>query len=246
LDIRADLIKRVKDTGCKNLVITVDVPSASRRIKSIKSGLGVPPKITVKSVLESMQCPSWSLATLKAGLPQFASLLPYIKDISNIEDIANFVRMTLRDVVDETMLKSIRDNWQGNLIIKGISHVDDAKKVAALGADGIIVSNHGGRQLDASVPPVDVLHEISEAVSSEITVMADSGVETGVDIARYLSQGAKAVFAGRAFLYGVGAHGELGATHAIDILYDELEQVMSQLHCAQPHEMTAYTVEEGY
>lgn len=242
LEIRADLIKRVKDTGCKNLVITVDVPSASRRIKSIKSGLGVPPKITIKSVLQSMICPAWSLATLKAGLPQFASLLPYIKDTSNIEDIANFVRMTLRDVVDETMLKSIRDDWQGNLIIKGIAHVDDAKKVAALGADGIIVSNHGGRQLDASVPPVDILHDIAKAVSSEMTVMADSGVETGVDIARYLSQGAKAVFAGRAFLYGVGAHGELGATHAIDILSEELEQVMSQLHCARPQEMSAYTV----
>ena len=140
------------------------------------------------------------------------------------------------------MLKEIRDVWDGNLIVKGISQVDDTKQAAAIGADGIIVSNHGGRQLDASVPPVDVLLDISKAVSSEMTVMADSGVETGVDIARYLSKGAKAVFAGRAFLYGVGAHGELGATHAIDILYEELEQVMSQLHCARPHEMSAYTI----
>ena len=234
LAIRADLIKRVKDTGCKNLVVTVDVPSASRRIKSIKSGLAVPPKITMQSVFQSAIRPSWSIATLKAGLPQFASMAPYIKDTSNMEDIANFVRITLKDVVDGETLKILRDEWDGNLIIKGISHVDDADHALAIGADGIIVSNHGGRQLDASLPPAESLTEIISAVGSEMTVMADSGVETGVDIARYLSLGAQAVFAGRAFLYGVGAHGEPGAEHAIDLLRDELEQVMSQLHCSSP------------
>jgi L-lactate dehydrogenase (cytochrome) len=241
-EIRNDLLKRLRETGCKNLVVTIDVPSASRRISAIKSGLAVPPKISMKSIFESMLCPAWSLATIQAGLPQFATLRPYIKNASNIEDIANFIRLTLRDVVDETRLKILRDEWKGNLIIKGINHVDDAKKALALGADGIIVSNHGGRQLDASVPPVDVLSEIVESVGTKITVMADSGVETGVDIARYLSRGAKAVFAGRAFLYGVGAHGELGAEHAIDIFKDELIQVMSQLHCTKPTEMQKYSV----
>ncbi|MEH6457109.1 MAG: alpha-hydroxy acid oxidase [Cocleimonas sp.] len=233
-DILDDMLNRLRAVGCHNLVITVDVPSPSRRISAIKSGLAVPPKITVKSIFESTVRPMWSLATIRAGLPQFATLRPYIKDAKNIEDIATFIRVTLRDVVDETMLKTLRDKWKGNLIVKGISHVDDAITVKELGADGIIVSNHGGRQLDASLPPAETLEEIINAVGSDLTVMADSGVETGVDIARYLALGAEAVFAGRAFLYGVAAHGEEGATHSIDLLRDELDQVMSQVHCGNP------------
>lgn len=229
-----DMLERLRAVGCQNLVVTIDVPSPSRRITAIKSGLAVPPKITAKSVFESMIRPMWSLATLKAGLPQFASLRPYIKDAKNIEDIATFIRVTLRDVVDEKTLIQLREKWQGNLIIKGISHVDDAIAVKEIGAQGIIVSNHGGRQLDASLPPAETLSEIVQSVGSEMTVMVDSGVETGVDIARYLALGAEAVFAGRAFLYGAAAHGEKGAEHSIDLLKDELEQVMSQVHCNKP------------
>ena len=229
-----DMLERLRTVGCQNLVVTIDVPSPSRRITAIKSGLAVPPKITAKSVFESMIRPMWSLATLKAGLPQFASLRPYIKDAKNIEDIATFIRVTLRDVVDEKTLIQLREKWQGNLIIKGISHVDDAIAVKEIGAQGIIVSNHGGRQLDASLPPAETLSEIVQSVGSEMTVMVDSGVETGVDIARYLALGAEAVFAGRAFLYGAAAHGEKGAEHSIDLLKDELEQVMSQVHCNKP------------
>lgn len=240
VEILDDMLDRLRAVGCQNLVVTVDVPTPSRRISAIKSGLAVPPKITVKSVFESAIRPMWSLATVAAGLPQFATLRPYIKDAKNIEDIANFIRISLRDVVDETTLKTLRDKWQGNLIIKGISHVDDAILVKGIGANGIIVSNHGGRQLDASLPPAETLEEIIDAVGPDLTVMADSGVETGVDIARYLALGAEAVFAGRAFLYGVAAHGEQGAEHSIDLLRDELEQVMSQLHCASPALMHQY------
>lgn len=235
-----DMLERLRAVGCKNLVVTVDVPTPSRRITAIKSGLAVPPKITAKSVFESTIRPIWSLATVRAGLPQFATLRPYIKDAKNIEDIANFIRISLRDVVDENTLKILREKWQGKLIVKGISHVDDALKVKEIGADGIIVSNHGGRQLDASLPPAETLAEIVDAVGPDLTVMADSGVETGVDIARYLALGAEAVFAGRAFLYGVAAHGEQGAGHTIDILNDELEQVMSQIHCVNSALMHQY------
>ena len=233
-EILDDMLNRLRVVGCKNLVVTVDVPTPSRRISAIKSGLAVPPKITAKSIFESTLRPFWSLATVRAGLPQFATLRPYIKDAKNIEDIATFIRTTLRDVVDENTLKVLRDKWQGTLIVKGISHVDDALKVKEIGAEGIIVSNHGGRQLDASLPPAETLEEIIDTVGAELTVMADSGVETGVDIARYLALGADCVFAGRAFLYGVAAHGEAGAGHTIDLLKDELTQVMSQLHCTNP------------
>ena len=235
-----DMLERLRAVGCQNLVVTIDVPTPSRRISAIKSGLAVPPKITANSVFESAMRPLWSIATVKAGLPQFATLRPYIKDAKNIEDIATFIRVTLRDVVDENSLIKLRDKWKGTLIVKGISHVDDAIALKEIGVDGIIVSNHGGRQLDASLPPAETLADIVDTVGSELTVMADSGVETGVDIARYLALGAEAVFAGRAFLYGVAAHGEQGAEHSIDLLRDELEQVMSQVHCANPALMHQY------
>lgn len=239
LAIRADLIKRAEAVGCKNLVVTIDVPAAGQRPRDIKNGLAIPPRISPKSVLQSALCPAWSIATLSAGLPQFASITPYMKDVSNMEDVANYIRTALKDVVDQAMLKTIRDSWQGNLIVKGINNVGDALLAVEAGADGIIISNHGGRQLDAAQSPVETVSHIKAALPEHIEIMVDSGVESGVDIARFLAQGASAVFAGRAFLYGVGAHGEQGAQHTIDIFRDELTQVMSQLHCESPSQIVA-------
>lgn len=234
LEIRADLIKRAATTGCKNLVVTVDVAAAGQRPRDTRNGLAVPPRITPKSVFQSTLRPFWSLATLQAGLPQFASIRPYMTNVKNMSDVADYVRNTLKDVVDADMLRSLRDAWQGNLIVKGINHVDDALRAVEAGADGLIVSNHGGRQMDAAEASVSTLQAICAAVPEHIVVMADSGVETGVDVARFLAQGATAVFAGRAFMYGVAAHGEPGAAHTIDLLTEELQQVMAQLHCQRP------------
>lgn len=240
--MRSDLLKRAGAVGCQNLVVTIDVAAPGQRPRDIRNGLSIPPKISAKNILQSAMRPFWGMATLQAGLPQFASITPYMKNISNMGDVANFVRNTLKDVVDEDLLKLIRDAWQGQLIVKGINHVDDALRAVAAGADGIIVSNHGGRQLDAAQSPINTLHEIRKAVPANITVMADSGVESGVDIARFLAEGADAVFAGRAFLYGVGAHGEAGAEHTVDILRDELMQVMAQLHCRRPENLGRHLV----
>jgi len=240
LNIRKDLMRRVQAVGCQNLVVTIDVPAAGRRPRDIKSGLAVPPKITPRSIWQSCLRPQWSLATLRAGLPQFASIQPYIKDAKNMTDIAHYIRVTLKDVVDAPMLQQLRDAWPGKLIVKGILSAADAECALACGADGLIVSNHGGRQLDAAQASIDALGEIQALLkqqASDVTLMVDSGVETGVDIARFLAQGAQAVFAGRAFLYGVAAHGEQGAVHTVDLLRDELQQVMTQLHCAQPSDL---------
>jgi len=235
--IHEDLLRRVEATGCKNLVVTVDVPTAGQRPKDTRNGLSVPPKITPRTVLQSAMCPEWSIRTLMEGLPQFASLQPYMKDLKNMEDHANFVRHHLRQPVDDALLKRLRERWKGNLIVKGINHAVDAQRAVDIGVDAIIVSNHGGRQLDAALSSAEVLPSVVEAVGDKLVVMADSGVESGVDIARFLACGAQFVFTGRPFLYGVAAHGEPGAQHAVDLLQEELAQVMTQLHCAEPQKL---------
>ena len=243
LGIQDDLLARLKACGCENLVVTLDVPTPSRRLKAIKSGLSVPPKITLSSVIQSTMRPLWSIATLREGLPQFANLTPYMdQQTMSMDDAAEFIRTKLRDVVDEASLQRIRAQWSGKLIVKGVLSVTDAQRAVALGADAIIVSNHGGRQLDAAQSPVQVLPEIVAAVGNQCEVMVDSGVESGVDVARYMALGAKAVFAGRMFLYGVAAHGQAGADHAIELLRLELGQVMSQLHCANPTSLVGHLV----
>jgi len=233
--IGADLLRRAAQSGCKNLVVTLDVPTSSRRIKAIKSGLSVPPKITPSSVFQSAIRPMWSMATLANGLPKLANLVPYM-DPSTMAmgSAAEFMRTQMRGVVDAETLAEIRQMWPHNLIVKGVTHVADAQQALALGADAIIVSNHGGRQLDAAQPVATCLGTIADELGHKTTIMADSGVESGVDVARYLALGAAMVFSGRAMLYGVAAHGEDGASHAIDLMLAELEQVMSQLHCPHP------------
>lgn len=227
----SDLINRAKAVGCQHLVVTIDVPAPGRRPKDMKSGLSVPPKIKFNSIFQSILKPQWSLATLINGLPEFTTLTPYMSDVENLQDVSNYIRNNLKDVVDLEKLKAIRDVWPHKLIVKGINHIDDALRAAGIGVDGIIVSNHGGRQLDAAQSPVEIIKSIREETPQNISIMADSGIESGVDIARYLANGTDFVFVGRAMLYGVAAHGEIGAQHAIDIFSEELAQVLSQLHC---------------
>ncbi|MEH6443291.1 MAG: alpha-hydroxy acid oxidase [Oceanospirillaceae bacterium] len=240
LAIRADLMRRAEAVGCRHLVVTIDVPAAGRRPKDIRNGLSVPPKISATSILQTMARPSWAMATALQGMPQFASMMPYMKNITNLQDVANYIRTTLKDVVDFPMLQQLRQDWPGKLIVKGVLSVADAELALAAGADAIIVSNHGGRQLDAARSSVSALQEISEALGDRIVVMADSGVESGPDIARFLAQGAQMVFAGRAFMYGVGAMGEGGAAHSIEILRLELLQVMEQLRCETPQQLPKF------
>lgn len=230
-DIRTDLLNRAMKVGCQTLVVTIDVPSASWRPRDIRNGLAVPPRISVKSIFQSGLCPEWSLATLKTGMPQFETLKPYLAHTKSLKETARLIRHTLREVVDESVIREIRDDWRGKLVVKGINSLGDAVRAAECGADGIIVSNHGGRQLDAARSPVTILPEITDAVGDRLVVMADSGVASGVDIGRYLACGARMVFSGRAFIYGVAALGSRGGLHTYDILYSELKQLLEQLHC---------------
>lgn len=242
LQVREDILRRARETGCRNLVVTIDVPSLSWRPRDIRNGLAIPPRISLKSVYQSAIHPRWAIATLKNGMPQFETLKPYIEKDLSLKDTAQNIRHALRQVVDENVLRHIRDHWDGNLIVKGILNVDDARSAIECGADGLIVSNHGGRQLDAALSPVQVLADIIDTAGGRAAIMADSGVESGVDIARYLACGAQMVFAGRAFMYGVCALGRMGGEHAINILNSELTQVLEQLRCPNVNELPAFRV----
>jgi len=176
------------------------------------------------------------------GRPEFETIKPYLKTTDNMAEQSDFIRKTLKDIVDLELLKQIRNRWPHNLIVKGISNSEDAELALQVGADAIIISNHGGRQLDASIPPVELVAVIKNKIGGKIPVMADGGVESGVDIARFLSRGADMVFSGRAMMYGVAALGEVGAGHAIKILHEELHQVMEQLGCESPNAMVDHSV----
>jgi isopentenyl diphosphate isomerase/L-lactate dehydrogenase-like FMN-dependent dehydrogenase len=239
-EIRLDLVRRAQQVGCNNLVVTIDVPVAGRRPNDIKNGLSVPPKITANSIYQTLLRPSWALATAFNGMPEFANMQPYMNKLSNLQDVANYIRSTLKEPVSIAILEQLRQQWPGKLIVKGVLSVADAKLAAAINADAIIVSNHGGRQLDLAYSPVEMMREIVDSVGDKLEIYVDSGVESGVDIARYLALGAKMVFSGRPYMYGVGAFGERGADHCIDIFYSELEQVMNQLGCSSPHELVRF------
>ena len=242
IKIRDDLLKRAADAGCKTLVVTIDVPSASWRPNDIRNGLAVPPRISPKSIFQSAMRPAWSMSTLRTGMPQFETLKPYLSNTKSLKETARLIRHTLREVVDESIIRQIRDDWEGNLVIKGINSLKDAQTAAQCGADGIIVSNHGGRQLDAAQSPVTLLPSIVDHVGDEVTVMADSGVASGIDIGRYLACGARMVFSGRAFIYGTAALGPKGGQHTHHILYSELKQLLEQLHCSSVSHLNDYLV----
>jgi isopentenyl diphosphate isomerase/L-lactate dehydrogenase-like FMN-dependent dehydrogenase len=239
-EIRLDLMRRAQQVGCNNLVVTIDVPVAGRRPNDIKNGLSVPPKISVNSIYQTLLRPSWALSTAFNGMPEFANMQPYMNKLSNLQDVANYIRSSLKEPVSIAILEQLRQQWPGKLIVKGVLSVEDAKLAVAVNADAIIVSNHGGRQLDLACSPVEMMREIVDSVGDKLEVYVDSGVESGVDIARYLALGAKMVFSGRPYMYGVGAFGQQGADHCIDIFYSELEQVMNQLGCSSPHELVSF------
>ncbi len=234
--IRLDLIKRAMEVGCTHLVVTVDVPALGRRPRDLQNGIAIPPKFSIRTLAQSAMRPSWCLATLATGMPNFANLDPYLGDIKGMKNRAYYIRSVLKDVVDGNLLKRLRDEWPHKLIVKGILTAEDARTAVDLGADAVWISNHGGRQLDPAAGAISVVREVAAGVGGKVPVLADSGVESGTDIVRFVSQGADMVFAGRCFMYGVAAFGQPGAQHAIDILAAELEQTLSQLGCASPSE----------
>jgi L-lactate dehydrogenase (cytochrome) len=229
--LRDDIIRRAAAAHCPVLVILCDVPSFGFRPRDIRNGLAMPPKMNLNNILQAFGRPHWSLQTLKHGIPSFANLVPYMPKGLDLNQLGKFMNDTFSGRLNEEKIKPIRDMWKGKLVLKGVASHYDAEQAIRLGIDGIIVSNHGGRQLDAGESSIKPLKTIAEKYGDQIEVMMDSGIRSGPDVARALASGAKFTFMGRSFMYGVSALGTKGGDHTISLLKTELQQVMEQICC---------------
>ena len=231
--VRDDIIKRAEAAECPVLVILCDVPTFGFRPRDIRNGLAMPPKMSVKNILQVLGKPSWAYNTLKYGQPNFETLKPYMPKGLDLAQLGKFMDQTFSGRLNEEKIKPIRDMWKGKLVIKGVANEADAESAIKLGLDGIIVSNHGGRQLDAGESTIKPLTRIAEKYGKQIKVMMDSGLRGGPDIARTMASGAEFTFMGRSFMYGVAALGAKGGDHTISLLKTELQQVMEQICCEE-------------
>jgi len=241
-EIRDKIIKRAGDSGCSVLVILCDVPTFGYRPRDIKNGLAMPPRMTFRNVLQILCKPSWAINTLRHGQPNFESLVPYMPSGLNLKGLGQFMNETFSGRLTEERIAPIRDMWKGKLVLKGVASEEDAEKAVKLGLDGIIISNHGGRQLDAGQSTIEPLKVIAPKYNDKINVMMDSGLRSGPDIARTLASGAVFTFMGRSFMYGVAALGGEGGNHTISILKTQLRQVMEQIGCERISDLAKHMV----
>lgn len=229
--LRDDIIRRAKAAECPVLVILCDVPTFGYRPRDIRNGLALPPRMSIKNILQIMGRPGWAVGTLINGQPNFETLRPYMPKGLDLKQLGKYMDETFNGRLDEEKIRPIRDMWKGKLVLKGVANEADVEKAIKLGLDGIIVSNHGGRQLDAGESTIAPLSRIAGKYGDRITVMMDSGLRSGPDIARTMASGAKFTFMGRSFMYGVSALGRYGGNHTIKLLKTQLQQVMEQLCC---------------
>ena len=235
--VTKDILKRADAAGCPVLIILADVPSFGYRPRDIRNGLSMPPKMTLTNIINAMKRPHWSLQTLINGQPGFEILKPYMPKNLNISQLAKFMDATFAGRLNEEKIKRIRDLWKGKLVIKGAESIHDVEMACKLGLDGVIVSNHGGRQVDVGQATIDSLKTINPLYKDKITVMMDSGIRGGADVARVMACGADFSFMGRTFMYGVSALGKKGGDHTIAMLKKQLTQVMEQLSCAKINDL---------
>ena len=231
--ITKDLLKRAEESGIKTLVILADVPSFGYRPRDIKNGLSMPPKMTLSNLFQILKSPEWAIKTLINGQPNFEVLKPYMPKNLNLSQLGKFMDETFSGRLNEEKIKYLRDLWKGKLVIKGTESLHDVEKAYQLGLNGIIISNHGGRQVDVGQATIDSLKSIAPIYNNKIEIMMDSGIRGGADIARVLAHGANFTFLGRSFMYGVSALGTKGGNHTITMLKKQLTQVMEQLSCKQ-------------
>ncbi len=229
--LRDDILDRAEAAGCEVLVVLCDVPSFGFRPRDIRNGLAMPPKMSLQNILQIMGKPNWALKTLLHGPPNFATMKKYMPKNMNMKKLGEYMNQTFSGRVNEEKIAPIRDRWHGKIVLKGVASEEDTAMAVRLGLDGIIVSNHGGRQLDAGESSIHSLAPIVKNYKNQIKIMLDSGIRSGPDVARAMARGAEFSFLGRSFMYGVAALGEAGGEHVISILKMQLKQVMEQVCC---------------
>ncbi|MFP9113263.1 alpha-hydroxy-acid oxidizing protein [Flavobacterium sp. RHBU_3] len=229
--VRNDIIKRAEAAEYPVLVVLCDVPTFGVRPRDIRNGLAMPPRMTLKNILQILGRPEWAMKTLIHGQPSFKTLEPYMEKGMNMKQLGQFMNRTFSGRVNEERIAPIRDMWNGKLVLKGVASEEDTEMAIKLGFDGVIVSNHGGRQLDAGQSAIASMEPIVQNYKDKIKIMMDSGIRSGVDVARTLASGADFTFMGRTFMYSVAALGNEGGNHAISMLKVQLQQVMEQVCC---------------
>ena len=226
--MRDDLMKRVADTGFDTLLVTADVPTPARRERSNRAKLSMPPKINLDFVWQGIKNPLWTSSTLLAGLPRLKTMEKYANS-KDLGKLVAFLGEKIEGSFSWDYLKEVRDRWQGKLVLKGILHPDEAEQAKKIGLDGVMVSNHGGRQFDAAPSTITALPLIAKKLKGKIPILFDSGVRSGLDIIKALVLGADFVFLGRPFIYGVAALGKFGGDLVNEILLADLHTNLMQM-----------------
>src|SRR5271156_2067830 len=240
--IGLDLVARAEAAGCRTLVLTLDVPVRTTRPREVATGIAGAFNVNLAILSQIARAPAWALAVWKHGVPRFANLRSYVGENASLNEVIAFARREMRGAFTWDDVQMYRDRWKGTLVVKGILHPQDAEAAGSLGVDGIIVSNPGGRQVEALPAAIDALPAIVRQVGKRATVLMDSGVRSGTDVVRAYALGAASAFAGKAFLWGLGALGEEGPTHVIDLLIEETQAALGQLGAHTPAEARSVVI----
>ncbi|TMK04421.1 MAG: alpha-hydroxy-acid oxidizing protein [Alphaproteobacteria bacterium] len=229
-----DLLRRAQAAGVHVLVLTADVPVRTTRPREVVAGITSPFQPDLRMFAAILRSPGYLQSLWKHGQPRFGNLKPYAGDTADVNEVAAFVRREMAGAFTWEEIGRYRERWKAPLVVKGLLHPADAERCVSLGVDGIIISNHGGRQVEGLPPAIDVLPAIARAVGGRATVMVDSGIRSGLDVVRAVALGADAAFAGKAFLWGLGALGAEGPLHVIDLMIDEMKAAFGQIGARRP------------
>ena len=220
------LVDRAREAKCSALMITLDLQIMGQRHKDVRNGLSAPPKPTLRNLMNLVQKPAWCLGMLGTKRRQFGNIVGHVKGVKDMSSLADWTVSQFDASLSWDDVKEIRKQWGGKVIIKGILDAEDARAAVNVGADAIVVSNHGGRQLDGALSAIKALPAIVDAVGDKAEVWMDGGIRSGQDVLRAIAMGAQGTLIGRAFLYGLGAGGQAGVTKALEIIHKELDLTM--------------------
>ncbi len=221
------LIDRAKAAKCSALVLTLDLQILGQRHKDLKNGLSAPPKLTIANILNMMTKPRWCLGMLGTSNREFGNIVGHVKGVDDMGSLSDWTAKQFDPALNWDDVEWVKKKWGGKLILKGIQDIEDAKLAVNSGADAIIVSNHGGRQLDGAESSIESLPRIVDAVGSQIEVHMDGGIRSGQDVIKAVALGAKGTYIGRSFLYGLGAMGQAGVSKALKLIHNELDLTMA-------------------